>query len=114
MPPTNPLDIWPAVERSGPERVFQVCFEALMEDPNVDGVHAHLFAGRMMEADLDFLEPCRNADKPVAVWPVGDSRLFREMRETIESYGVPVFYEVQRGVRALQALAEIRGASKNY
>jgi acyl-CoA synthetase (NDP forming) len=112
MPPANPLDIWPAVERSGPERVFQVCFEALMEDPNVDGVHAHLFAGRMMEADLKFLEPCRNADKPVAVWPVGDSSMFRQMRETIESYGVPVFYEIGRGVRAFQALAEIRGALK--
>ena len=110
MPPANPLDVWPAIERSGRDKVFQVCMEALMEDPGVDGVHCHLFVEpTMLQTDLDFLAPCRGASKPVAVWSVGDANLFPALREKVEAYGVPVFSEIARGVRAFQVLAEARG-----
>ena len=110
MPPANPLDVWPAIERSGRDRVFRVCMEALMDDPGVDGVHCHLFVEpTILQTDLDFLEACRTADKPVAAWSVGDASLFPALREKVEAYGVPVFPEISRGVRALQVLAEARG-----
>jgi acetyltransferase len=111
MPPANPLDVWPAIERSGRDRVFKVCMEALMADPGVDGVHCHLFVEpTILQTELDFLSPCRAALKPVAVWSVGEAALFPALREKVEAYGVPVFAEISRGIRAFQVLAEAQGA----
>jgi len=105
MEPGNPVDIWPAIERSGRGRAYEVALEALEQDPSVDGLHVHLFVdSTLMDASLRFLQPLRDSGKPAALWLIGDTRCFKPFREKVERMGFPVYGEISRGVRALGLL----------
>ncbi|HQP31835.1 MAG TPA: CoA-binding protein, partial [Deltaproteobacteria bacterium] len=44
MEPSNPVDVWPAIEQSGPEKVYRTAARALMRDQHVDALIIHIFA----------------------------------------------------------------------
>ena len=44
MAPSNPVDIYPAIEKNGPIKVFSESLAALLEDEGVDAVFMHVFA----------------------------------------------------------------------
>lgn len=102
MEPSNPVDIWPAIERNGRKRAYTVALKALVEDPAVDAVHVHMYVDRtLMDESWTLLEPLAPFSGRAAMWLIGDTRCFREVRERVESLGIPVYTEIQRGIRAL-------------
>ncbi len=104
MPPSHPVDIWPAIEKNGYERVYTHVISALMHDENVDSLIIHLLANRM---DIGYLqELCTLKDtlgKPVTAWLTGNGDRLVEFRKQLEDMGIPVFEEMSRGVQFLQA-----------
>ena len=106
MEPENPVDIWPAVERSG-RKAQGVAFDALMKDPQVDGIFFHIYVDSLiMRVGLDFMEPLRGATKPVVIWVNGDTNFFRELRDYAETMDIPVYREIERGATALRLMAK--------
>ncbi len=114
MPVNNPVDFWPAMEKHGPEITYREGLAALVNDPGVDGIIVHLFAGfgvwfLDMEKILSGLpRPC----KPILFWVMGHEKGFQATRLAIEKQGFPVFNEIQRVVRVLAGLFEIREAGE--
>jgi acyl-CoA synthetase (NDP forming) len=101
MDARNPVDLWPAIERVGPE-AYRVALEALLDDSGVDGIYLHLYADELLLKDLlPALEPLSHAGKPVAVWVIGDPKCFSFLRRHVEPMGVPVFTELGRGALVL-------------
>jgi acetyltransferase len=101
MNPENPVDVWPAIERVG-EKAFEVAIQALLVDPQVDGLYLHLYIDRRaLEQGVKFLGVLRGASKPAAIWVMGEPQSFRELRERVEVFGAPVFTELARGAQAL-------------
>jgi acyl-CoA synthetase (NDP forming) len=106
MEPENPVDIWPAVERSG-RRSQGVAFEALLNDSHVDAIFFHIYVDSLiMRVGLDFMEPLKDSVKPVVMWVIGDPSFFRELRDHGECMGIPVYREIERGARALKLMAQ--------
>lgn len=110
MEPHNPVDLWPAIERSGRAETYGAALEALLADPGVDAVQAHYFVEpAILDQGLDCLAAAATSPKPVTFWPVGDAGCFDDFRAQAEAMGAPVFGEVSRGARALaMAWAEAR------
>jgi acyl-CoA synthetase (NDP forming) len=102
MEPSNPVDIWPAIERRGRQRAYQESLGALVQDPGVEAVHVHMYVDRpLLEGSWELLEPLFSWQGRAALWLIGDTRCFRELREKVEPMGIPVYGEIQRGIRAL-------------
>jgi acyl-CoA synthetase (NDP forming) len=107
MEPGNPVDIWPAIELHGRQKPYKVSLEAFVQDPRVDGIFVHLYVDSSTpELGLDFLKPLEHSSKPAAIWLIGDTACFRALRDQAESMGIPVYGNIERGVRALCVIAK--------
>ncbi|RJR20734.1 MAG: hypothetical protein C4582_08770 [Desulfobacteraceae bacterium] len=111
MSPDNPVDIWPSLEQHPRSKTYSVAVNALLRDPGVDGICIHFFAdpdpGGEYKKFLDLLDP---VTKPVVVWMIGDTRLFRGLREMMEAKGMLVYNEIGRGVEVLGMLLDGKGS----
>lgn len=104
MPPTHPVDIWPAIEKNGYERVYTHVIDALMHDDRVDSLIIHMLANRMSTAYLKDLARLKDQlGKPVVVWLTGTGQGLVSFRKELEDMDIPVFDEMGRGVGFLQA-----------
>jgi len=104
--PTNPIDLYPAIELSGFAPAMQQALLAAIEDPNVDAVYAHMVAGLHTDSP-DFksvFDRARAFGKPIVVWTLGDRDSVSALRVKLEAFGAPVVLEINRGVRVLAAL----------
>lgn len=102
MEPGNPVDIWPAIELRGRKTPYEVSLKAFLQDPLVDGIFVHLYVdSSTLELGLDFLKTLEHSSKPAAIWVIGDTACFRTFRDRAESMGIPVYRDIERGVRAL-------------
>lgn len=108
MPIHNPVDYWPAMEKSGPLLAYEQGLTALHADPGVDGIIVHLYAGQ----GIWQLEPraifsgVKSPRKPVLIWLIGPERIREKTRLALEEEGWPTFYEINRAVRAMASLFE--------
>ncbi len=106
MEPGNPADIWPAIERSGWRRAFDATLRALLDDPGVDAVQAHIHLKREnLDACPAAFAAAADSAKPVTVWLTGEPEHFRAFREMVEPLGCAVYEEIGTGARALSLLA---------
>ncbi|MBN1653693.1 MAG: CoA-binding protein [Deltaproteobacteria bacterium] len=110
MEPANPVDLYPAIERSGPAQALQQALEAVVQDPAVDAVYIHTISGIYTEgADFERIATiARRLEKPLVLWNMGDAAMVAEIRRKLEALGIPVLDEINRGVRALAALTRGR------
>jgi acetyltransferase len=114
MPINNPVDYYPAMEKHGPGLAYKHAIEALHDDPEVDGIIVHLFAGfgiwflDMKEIMSRIQKPC----KPILFWLIGPENGREPTRLTLEVEGWPTFYEIHRTVRVLASLFENCGTRK--
>jgi acetyltransferase len=105
MEPSNPADIWPAIEHSGVSKVYTTVSEAVMHDPGVDSIIMHIFTS-MVDSSI-FIDLSRLKDelgKPVVAWLAGIGDQLKACRSILEDLGIPVFDEMGRGVTVLAAL----------
>jgi acyl-CoA synthetase (NDP forming) len=115
MPIQNPMDIWPALMKHGLGHVYSVALEAVLQDPEVDGVICIAIApdlpaqsfldatGVMKETAATFTE------KPVIAWLYGPNQplVTKRMEEGGHVISLPT---LPRAARALGALRR-RGQS---
>jgi len=106
MKPKNPVDLWPAIERVGRE-AYRIALEALLDDAAVDGIYLHLYVDKVLLKDmLEALAPLARATKPIALWVIGDTACFSELRRQVEPMGAPVFTEISRGSMVLSRVCK--------
>jgi acetyltransferase len=107
MEPANPLDLYPAIERNGVQRVVTHCLDTLLNDPEVDAVFLHLFGWYPPEAFAGFekiAELSRKKKKPIVVWTMGDTEACGRLTQHLERMGIPAVDEISKGVRVLSAM----------
>jgi acetate---CoA ligase (ADP-forming) len=106
MPPGNPLDLWPAMERQGPLTALDVALKAVCADPLVDGILLHGFVGSAVSfVDLKgSAQTARAAGKPLFCWLLGRRSQVLAFREAAREYRVPVYGELHRTVECMAAL----------
>ena len=107
MEPSNPVDIYPAMERSGPKETLRVALEAVIKDPGVDGVFVHIFAPPVNIPIFDYehiAQMVKETSKPVVAWIMGHGEVAEQIRKQLEKNKIVVVEEIMRGVRILSAL----------
>ncbi len=108
MEPANPVDLYPAFEKNGHTETFRTTIEAVLEDPGVDAVYAHLFVPPVDIPLFDYdhmAAMVQKHKKPLVVWLLGDATRLPAVSRDLESRGIPVTDEMARGARILAALA---------
>lgn len=111
MEPSNPVDLYPAIEKNGPTVTVRETFAAVMEDPNVDAVYAHLFAPPISVPLFDYDHMTgliKKHNKPLVVWIMGHLDGAVVITKELEKRGIPVVDDIARGVRILAALTKRR------
>jgi acetate---CoA ligase (ADP-forming) len=102
----NPLDLWPAIERSGWRNAYGTGLEVLMNEPSVDGVFVHAYVdSTMMEDLLEAVGVLRTTKKAAALWLIGDVNCIRAVHGRVEDIGIPVYTEIGPAVKAFSLLA---------
>ncbi|MDM8517602.1 acetate--CoA ligase family protein [Desulfobacterales bacterium HSG16] len=106
MPISNPVDLWPAVERNGAEKTYVTIAEAVMADPDVDAVFIHCFAGGFkLDPDIEALAKiASNAKKPMFCWLTGEQNAAMSFQIKAQKLGIPVFRELYRSLECMAAL----------
>ena len=114
MPIKNPVDYYPAMEKHGPALAYKHAIEALQDDPEVDGMIVHLFAGfgiwflDMKEILSGIKKPC----KPILFWLIGPEKGREPTRLALEEEGWPTFLEIHRTVKVMASLFENDGTRR--
>jgi len=107
MEPANPLDLYPAIERYGVQKVFPHCLETLLLDPGVDAIYLHIFAWYPPDSFVGFegvAELARKQGKPIVAWTMGDAESCGRLAGRLEDLGIPAVDEISKGVRVLAAM----------
>jgi acetate---CoA ligase (ADP-forming) len=116
MPVSNPVDLWPSIEKhAGTDiDVFSAALKAVLDDPDVDAVLFHAFAGNpWLNIDLDDVARQRDASgKPVFIWLLGRREEAFHFYVEALSYRIPVFGELYRAVECLSAMFRRRQADE--
>ena len=106
MPPSNPIDLWPAIERNGVDKAYGQTVDAVCADPGVDAVFLHAFVGgliwRMKLKPI--VETAMKAGKPIFFWLIGNENNTRHFQEEARKLKVPVFRELSRAVECMAAV----------
>lgn len=108
MPVKNPVDYWPAMEKNGPALAYKHAISALHDDPEVDGVIVHLFAGWGIWAfDMkEIMSGIKISRKPILSWLMGPEKSRETIRIALEEEGWPTFTEIHRTVEVMARLFE--------
>ncbi len=115
MPIRNPIDLWPAMDKHGIEKVYEITMQALCLDPNIEAIVLHVFSDNQ---DPDFsisslAEVANQAQKPVLCWLLGSrDKLLGNQEDALES-GLPVFRELFRTLECLNSLAICQTVNKD-
>ena len=111
MPLGNPLDLWPAIMRHGLKDVYAGAVDAVIDDPNVDGILCLAIAPEL--PDFAFLDASEDVNKvvpeerqkPVVGWLYGPK--VKEIRERFEKEKkVTVFQTIEKAAWSLSLLRE--------
>ena len=106
MPVSNPIDLWPAIERSGTQRVYDEAVKAVCADSGVDVLFLHIFAGGLaghLEIS-SIVKVARDAGKPLFCWLLGKRNEVREFHKQAQDLGIPVYRELYRAVECMAAV----------
>jgi acetyltransferase len=110
MPVSNPVDLWPAVEKNGAVKAYGAAVAAACLDPEVDGIFLHAYAGGFaLNPDLKPLaEAVRASGKPVVCWLLGERQAAAAFQKQAEDFSIPVYREIGRAVECMAALFDPR------
>jgi len=105
MPPSNPVDFWPAIEKNGFEKVYETAFKAVCSDPGVDAVLVHILIGGFVQSlDISSLVAiAQQHEKPLFIWLLGKREETLSFQLHAQELGVPVYRELQRAVECMVA-----------
>ncbi len=108
MPVSNPVDLWPAMERHAEDEVDVIneALAAAFADPQVDAVFIHAFVGNFrIRLDLeDVSRQVKATGKPVFIWLLGRRDDAFQFQVRARELGIPVFPELGRAVECMAAV----------
>ncbi len=109
MPSSNPIDLWPAIERNGVDKAYGQTVDAVCADPGVDAVFLHAFVGGLIwRLKLKpIVETAMKAGKPMFFWLIGNEKDTQHFQEEARKLKVPVFRELSRAVECMAAIFNI-------
>jgi len=108
MPVKNPVDYYPAMEKHGPVSAFRHAIETLHDDPEIDGLIIHLFAGFgiWLLNTKEMMPDIKKPTKPILFWLLGPDQGREVTRMALEEEGWPTFSEIHRTVKVMASLFE--------
>jgi len=107
MAPSNPVDLYPAMEKQGPLKAFGDALSAVLDDEGVDAVFLHIFAPPIEIPIYNFDamgEMMKRHNKPIVSWVMGHGTTALKFTQELEKRGIAVVDEISKGVRILSAL----------
>ena len=115
MPPSNPIDLFPAVALRGREIAFKSSLDATLEDPGIDAVVIHFVAGLDETMAGQLMTIKKRADqlgKTVIFWLMGLAEGKKAFAENARAAGITVHSDGTRLAECLAAVARFN-AYKN-
>ena len=110
MPVTNPVDLFPAMERHGWAATYNQAVPLALADPGVDAVLVHFAVG--LETELPDLAALKKkaeaAGKAMMLWLVGRQEGSRVFRLKALAQRIPVYDELSRAATCLAAVVRSR------
>ena len=105
LPAANPVDLFPVFGIHGPLAAYHKTFDVLVEDPKVDAILLHYFAGlyKNYEGLARMKEQADQAGKILIAWVIGRRDATKEFRIEAQKSGIPVHGELARAVECLAA-----------
>jgi len=106
MPVANPVDLWPAVELHGRKKAYNLAFQAVFNDPNVDAVLFHSFVGGpASRIDMsNLVEMAKQSGKLLFGWLMGKRTEAHKFQMKARELRLPVFGELYRAVECMAAV----------
>lgn len=111
---SNPIDIWPAVEKSGLIAYEKTIYGACL-DENVDIIFLHVFgASRIDTVDFSQLkEIVKKHGKIIFIWCIGDRESDLNMAKAARDANIPLFFDIKRAVEVLGSIVRCNLKRKN-
>jgi len=116
MPPNNFafVDIWPAMEKAmmnnvKPEVITSRVYEALLNDPNVEGIFNMLFCSRQFRTmnNVDnIVANAKQASKPIFFWLIGEAKEVRRISKKLATNNLPNFPSLEEMVKNFSILVQ--------
>jgi acyl-CoA synthetase (NDP forming) len=108
MPIGNPVDYWPAMEKSGPILAYKHAIQIIHNAPEVDGLIVHVFAGfgAWLLNMKEIMSGIQKPQKPILFWLIGPEKNREKTRVVLEEEGWPTFSEIHRTVKVMASLFE--------
>lgn len=108
MPVSNPVDLYPALEKLGTSGliVVQEALDAVLHDPAVDGIMLHITASsfRSPIPFEDLAKHIKATGKPVCIWLIGERDEVFTIQNAGRLHGIPTFSEIGRAVECMGAI----------
>jgi acetyltransferase len=112
MPVSNPVDLWPALERhaGGKVDVISQALTAVLADSRVDAILLHAFVGnfRILFDINDLAQQINAAHKPAFIWLLGKREEAFNFYNEARTLGIPVFSEIGRAIECMAAVFKKR------
>jgi len=102
---SNPVDLWPSIEKSGADTAFKTVVEGLVNDENVDGIVVAIGVMRGFPLKWPDMKQFYGR-KPILTAVEGDRDKGYEVVKRLEEHEFPCYRSVQRAIRALSHMAE--------
>jgi acyl-CoA synthetase (NDP forming) len=116
MPPNNFafVDIWPAMEKAmmnnvKPEVVTFRVYEALLRDPNIEGIFHMMFCSKQfkfMNNVDNIIANAKRSSKPIFFWLVGDAKEVEEISLKLAEHHLPNFPSLEEMVKNFSILVQ--------
>ena len=108
MPVSNPVDMWPAIEKNGRKKVYGTAFMAAATDPCSHAIlfHAFISPGAKLPDPKTFRDLAEHARKPIVCWSMGNREDVAAFNTNLQKAGIPVYGELYRAVECLAHLMD--------
>jgi acyl-CoA synthetase (NDP forming) len=114
MPPNRFafVDIWPAMEKAmmnmvKPDVIMKKVYEAVLKDPQIEGLFNMMFCSRQFRAMSDFEEIAKSiqtTDKPIFFWLIGEAKEVSKTSKMLAKYNIPNFPNLEDMVKNFKIL----------
>ncbi len=114
MPPNRFafVDIWPAMEKAmmnkiKPDVIMKKVYEAVLNDPEIEGLFNMMFCSRQFKAMNDFEDIAKSVqatDKPIFFWLIGEAKEVKKTSNLLAKYNIPNFPSLEDMVKNFRVL----------